>query len=122
MRWVRRNLQIGSRLALVALALQILLSFTHVHLGDLSQPHRDVTSVAVADETANTSPQPPITDDDRLCPVCVLIQLAGTTVQSVPPVLHLPALLDWVPPETAVASVPPVPARSSFNPRAPPSA
>jgi hypothetical protein len=122
MRWFRSNVQLGSRLALLALAIQFVLSFSHVHFDGLSPAQPDLASVAIAGETDSTSPQPPISNHDPLCPICVLIQLAGAIAQPAPPVLHLPDQFDWTPPETSVASVLPASAQFFFNARAPPSA
>jgi hypothetical protein len=59
-------LGVGSRLALFALALQIVFSFGHVHLGDFKHGGR---GVAVAGTPAGPSAptQQPVSDADNYC-------------------------------------------------------
>jgi hypothetical protein len=118
MRWFRTNGQFGARLALIALALQLLLTFGHVHapaaLGFTVQ----------TSQSNGTAPQGPshngLADSD--CPTCALIQLSAISAPSVAPELPTPVAIDFVAPrpstEVAVATAPP----ASFRARAPPAA
>ena len=88
MRWVRRNNRIGSWAALFALAIQLVLSFGHIHLEGIQGP-----SAAVLQSQAQ--PNAPADDDgDRgfgphhFCAICAAVSL---TASSVLPAVELPA-------------------------------
>src|SRR5262249_2219714 len=91
MHWVRRNGQLGSLAALFALAIQLVVSFAHVHLTDFQG-----SSAAVASQKlpAGTSGNGPADDDDRyptghnFCAICAALSL---TSSSIIPVFELPA-------------------------------
>jgi hypothetical protein len=117
MSWFRRNLRVGSHLALFALAIQLVLSFSHVHLDGLNLAPRQIV-VQTADRPGTPSPDGP-SNHDALCPICLSIQLAGATLQPAPPVLALPEPAEWTPP-AATAAFAAVSNTSSFNARAPP--
>jgi hypothetical protein len=117
MRWVRQNLRIGSHLALFALAIQLVLSFSHVHLDGLNLAPQQVVVQAV-DQPGAPLPEGP-SKHDALCPICLSIQLAGATLQPAPPVLALPEAAQWTPPVATVAFAAAW-NTSSFNARAPP--
>jgi hypothetical protein len=119
MRWIRTNLAIGTRLALLALAIQLLVSFSHFHLDGIAQASG--LSAAATREAGSTSKPSPAPDREPLCPICVLIQLSAATVHPVAPVLPLPDLVDWTRPDVAVAQPLPALLRLPFNARAPPS-
>ena len=122
MRWFRSNIRFGSRLALFALALQIVLSFGHVHLSDLT-PGAATTVLAAGAGTDGPTKAPehkPGTPVDPGCPICALIQLASTSTPSTAPVLPAPTMVGFVrldtPEPVALASSPP----ALFRARAPP--
>ncbi len=86
MRWFRRHIGWGSRLALFALAVQLALSFAHVHAID---PGR---TQAVAASSSGTGSAPTPKSDgpvDPGCAICGLIQLAATATPSAAPALPL---------------------------------
>jgi hypothetical protein len=127
MRWFRSHIRFGSRLALAALAVQLILTFGHVHLDGIAQDfgksalsvlaNRSSTTVADASNPAHKSNGP----SDPDCPICALIQLASTSAPSVAPVLPVPAGFVVFRPEVAselewVAS-----SYFSFQARGPPS-
>ena len=91
MGWVKRHKQHGAVLALIALALQIALTFGHVHLRGLSG-----NSHAVAAEQArraHASQQAPAQnpgDDDDYCAICASIFLASSAFAPAPPQLLVP--------------------------------
>ena len=90
MRWVRAHLQLGSRLALFALAIQLVLTFGHVH-GVSPGPAQSALSALT--RQANNSATPANSSgkaSDEDCPICALIQLAGTSAVSAPPALPVP--------------------------------
>jgi hypothetical protein len=118
MSWVRRNLRIGSHLALFALAIQLVLSFSHVHLDGLNLAPRQIV-VQAADQPGTPSPEGPSPNHDALCPICLSIQLAGATLQPAPPILAMPEPAAWTPP-AATAAFAAAWNTSSFHARAPP--
>jgi hypothetical protein len=118
MRWIRTNLAFGTRLALLALAIQLLVSFSHVHLDDIAQASGFST---VKSRAASGASQPsPAPDREPLCPICVLLQLSAAAVHPVAPALPLPDRVDWIRPDVAAAQPLLASPRLSFNARAPP--
>src|SRR5690349_8156323 len=87
MRWFRTHMGLGSRLALVALAVQLVLSFAHVHVADIGRGQ----SVAASLPSGAGGPPAPKSDGpvDPGCAICGLIQLAATGTPSAAPVLPL---------------------------------
>ena len=122
MQWFRTNIGLGSRLALFALAVQVMLSFGHVHGFGLA-PTNAGASVLADESSAAPGGAPAHKPDgtgDPGCAICALIQLAATSTPSSAPALPLPVRLDRVRPdipiELAVATALPFP----FRARAPP--
>lgn len=122
MRWFRANIRFGSRLALFALAVQIVLSFGHVHLTDLvgTAGAKAVVASGVDGPAKKAPGHQPGTPIDPGCAICALIQLASTSTPSTAPILLLPTLLGSftlrMPEQTAFAASAP----ASFRARAPP--
>jgi hypothetical protein len=96
MRWFRPQMHFGSRLALVALALQFALTFGHVHsLVPISVDTALSSAAAASDGPSSRDPvRNGLADFD--CPICALINLTGTSTPSVAPDLPLPAKVDFV--------------------------
>ena len=120
MRWVRTHIGLGSRLALVALAVQLVLSFAHVHVADLGRTQAVAASLPAG--SGGAPAQKPDGPVDPGCAVCALIQLAATAAPSA-----APALPSVVPPghDRPAASdqvVLAAPAQLLFRARAPPAA
>jgi hypothetical protein len=118
MRWFRDNLRHGSWLALIALAINIALSFGHVHaIGG----HRSEHGLIVASTDSHQTPGH--SDDgkaDDLCPICIAAASIGTALAPTPPALPVEfaeAAIDHAI-ERAVA-IPPAP-RAAFQSRGPP--
>ncbi|MFT4275651.1 MAG: hypothetical protein QM576_04760 [Rhodopseudomonas sp.] len=118
MDWVRANIRWGARLALIALALQFVLSFGHVH-------SLERATAAVAEFTAADGPADPDIDHHHpgaadLCAICAVVSMASLALAATPPALpqqqahtfhYRLAVLDDVEP-----SSPP----GAFQPRGPP--
>jgi hypothetical protein len=110
-------------LALFALAVQVVLSFGHVHLDDLA-PASAKSAPAIGAGKLLLSEQAPIRGSgaalDADCPLCALLQLLATAAPAVAPALPLPASSGSIrlqaPMELASASSPHV----LFQARAPP--
>jgi hypothetical protein len=109
MKWFRKHLKHGSRLALFALAIQFALSFGHFHgaiaraapaiATGLIQADLDYTNVATADAVSDASKQqrPATPDTDHAadaCAICAVISLAGNVLFSTPPLLELPQAIE----------------------------
>jgi hypothetical protein len=101
MRWFRSNIRSGAWCALVALALQFALTFTHVHVPKLGAPAAlaaltAAVDQAAADQTAAlpdeqpAKPQKPHGAAGDFCAICSLIQLAASSVTASSPSLPIP--------------------------------
>jgi hypothetical protein len=88
---VGRHKRHGSVLALIALALQIVLAFDHVHLHGLAQnsPAATTQHTAMAQTVPQTPAQNPA-DDNDYCAVCASILLASSSFAPAPPQLPMP--------------------------------
>jgi hypothetical protein len=111
MQWFRSRSSLGaclgSWLALLALAFQLVVSFGHVHL-DRGAALPGHSSVLLGDASGGTDAAslpagdeaPAIADD--YCAICALIHLAGTAVAAEPPSLPLRAVFGRTFAESAV--------------------
>jgi hypothetical protein len=126
MRWFRSRSRLGLSLALLALTVQLAVSFVHVHRGraapgvsqpaplfDVRTPLRKSGAALLASDEA-----PPFIDE--YCAACALIQHASTAIASGPAALRLPVAFDllraMVPVELSTA----VRVHSPLQARAPP--
>jgi hypothetical protein len=89
MRWVRARLGAASRLALFALALEIALSFGHVHPGDFKYAGSGF-AVGGTSSTPSAPAQQPVRDADDYCAICATIHLAATSLLAQAPPLPVP--------------------------------
>lgn len=88
MGWVRTNRRLCGALALFTLALQLALSFGHVHVRDFAGIPG--AQVAHAQLSAPHSPDGGVTDDDY-CLVCATVALSGTLFLPAPPAVSPPS-------------------------------
>ena len=119
MRWFRSNVRSGAWCALVAMALQLALTFAHVHLRITSTAQ--LAAMTLPDGSSPpTKPKPRIVDEH--CAVCTLIQMAGAAALVAAAWLLLPALFAstrfTIRLEHKLAGSPPL----HFQARAPPTA
>jgi hypothetical protein len=120
MRWFRSHLGFGSRLALFALAVQLVLSFGHVHL-DKSLGSSAPVRVAVQAASHHGGPSPAgHVDADDYCAICATVSLVATSVLPEQARLPLPVTLaaDW--PRDFATIVASLDAEFFFQARAPP--
>jgi len=120
MPWRLCRRRFASWLALGALALQLALSFGHIHLDRVHRTHYGTT---VAGSSAQAQPLPaqqPGNDSDDYCAVCAAIYLAANSF--VPQAPQLPALFAsrLIEHVDRIAIVFVVPRRTPFQSRAPP--
>jgi hypothetical protein len=86
---LRANLHVGSWLALFALAVQLVLSFGHVHLGTFAP------SKFAVHQSGGTAANPPAGTDhegaaDDFCAICATISLVSNSVTPSLAVLAIP--------------------------------
>ena len=112
-------------MALVALAIQIFLSFSHIDLCEFAAGGAQAASLtAAAAAPFGPGKSAPADKSDRpvTCPICALIQLAATATPATPPALPAPVVHAHVRPvavdQYLLAAAPRLP----FQARAPPAA
>ena len=92
MGWVHRHKHRGAVLALIALALQIALTFGHVHLRGLAGgSHAVIAGQASLAHPPLQAPAQSPSDDDDYCAICASIFLASSAFAPAPPQLLVPA-------------------------------
>ena len=122
MRALRSIRRFGAGLGLLALLLQLTLSFAHVHPDDLL----GVPAALIADAIAGNA----LADQDRHapgaphddCPICTAMHLAGTIVVPDPPALAVPTEFTVAAFAADDLATTVVPRRPPFQTRAPPAA
>ena len=133
MNWFRKHIKHGSRLALLALAIQFALSFGHFHAVAAPAITTGLTQVDLdhapppgaphaASETAQQQP-PSNHDTDRsteACAICAVISLANNLVFSTPPLLELPQAVEFLYLTTDAEFVHLRSVHTAFQSRAPP--
>jgi hypothetical protein len=103
MKWFRRHIKTGSRLALFALALQFVLSFGHTHF-NAAQAAPEVQlqtnpgyPQGLAAEAPDQVQQQPSSHDppsNEPCAICAVISLANQMVFATPALLLLPDAIE----------------------------
>jgi hypothetical protein len=140
MKWFRSNIKHGSRLALLALAIQFVLSFGHFH-GLAAQAAPVIQSgiqanpaslgasrangLAAPDTAAQSAQrQKPDHDSDRqsndTCAICAVIAMANAVLFATPPLLELPQAVEFLYLTTDAEFIHLNSVRIAFQPRAPP--
>jgi hypothetical protein len=103
----------------LALAIQLVLAFGHVHADALTGDHR--ASVATV-----AQPSGPDGDDrhddhaDKFCDICATIHALGSSPLPQPPMLAAPAAFRVAPSPMRATGARALPTRAAFHPRAPP--
>src|SRR4030095_14957201 len=102
MRWFRSNLRSAGWFALVAMALQLALTFGHLHLRISSAASAQLAAKAAGTPPDGSSlPTKPRVADEH-CAVCTLIQMAGAAAPVAAASLPLPAHVSSAPLTTRV--------------------
>jgi hypothetical protein len=141
MKWFRSNIKHGSRLALLALAIQFVLSFGHFHeapaQATLAIPSGLSRSVAVSPDAVRALAAPdaaaqsiqgqqqrqkPASDHDGTdaCAICAVVAMANAVLFSTPPLLELPQAVELLYLTTDAEFIHLNSIRVAFQPRAPP--
>jgi hypothetical protein len=125
MNWFRAKIRPFAKLALFALAVQMVVSFGHMHRDDLGLPslaNAHWAHFPSAAAQALTGPadrdQYPLSDD--YCPICASIALLATGAPSLPPVIVAPPPISRVWSSPASLYLVATQAIFSFQARAPP--
>ena len=81
MRWVQTNRRCGGWLALAAMALQLVLSFGHIHLKKLESDSviPNVTTSKAPSSQQNPT-QHPTNETDDFCAICATIHLTSSSL------------------------------------------
>ncbi len=100
MNWFRKHVKSGSRLALLALAIQFALSFGHFHGAGLTDGGAAVAATlagGAAGEAARQQ-QPANHDTDHqpadACAICAVVSMASNGLFAAPPILLLPQAVE----------------------------
>src|ERR1700761_6934075 len=140
MKWFRANIRHGSRLALLALAIQFVLSFGHFHaiaatpsgasqsdVQRLNQPSGGTRADRLSFVAqAITQQQPPVPGHDSggpsddACAICAVMAMANAVLFATPPMLPLPQATEFLYRSTDAEFVHLNALRVAFQPRAPP--
>jgi hypothetical protein len=113
------NRQLGGRLALFALALQLILSFGHIHAEDLGLAGAAKANISYAQTPANHMPQDQ-GDAHDLCAICVTLSLSTTALLPVVASLSLPVAYEWEWPADIQSAQVVFALKSYYQARAPP--
>ena len=145
MKWFRSNIKYGSRLALLALAIQFVLSFGHFH-GLAAQASPVIQSSLIQSSLIQSSPGPfeasrasglaatemagqpaqrqkPGSDrdsDSDGCAICAVMAMANAVLFATPPLLELPQAVELLYLTTDAEFIHLNSVRVAFQPRAPP--
>jgi hypothetical protein len=134
MKWFRSNIKHGSRLALLALAIQFVVSFGHFHAVaaqaiqpetapfELSYANGRTAADAMGESARQQSPSTPDSDQQQsdACAICAVMALANAVLFATPPLLLLPQAIEFLYLTTDAEFVHLNSARVPFQPRAPP--
>jgi hypothetical protein len=124
MRWFRANRILGSRLALLALAVQFVVAFGHIHREDIYGPARPAAAIA-ATLPDGSQPLPanhPTKHGDDYCAICAAVSLLGNSFAAAAPTLPLPSASHAIEQFDRVVAIFIAPRRAAFQSRAPPTA
>jgi hypothetical protein len=119
MGWFERHKQHGAVLALIALVLQVVVAFDHVHLRGVAQ-HAGVAIAQRGVAQAHSQTPSPSPADNDYCAACASIFLASTAFTPAPPLLPLPASFKRVEHSFYPVQLAAEPPRLAFRSRAPP--
>ena len=123
MRWFRDILRQGSWLALIALAINLGLSFGHFHAIDGRTSGRGIAAVLASIASLDDGQKQGNPDDshaDYLCPICMAATAMASALVPTPPALPLEFANVTIDRTIISALVLVEPPRAAFQPRGPP--
>jgi hypothetical protein len=123
MRWFRDTIKQGTWLALIALAINLGLSFGHFHAIDGKVSGRGIAAVAASIASPDDGQRQGNSDDshaDYLCPICMSATAIANALTSTPPSLSLDLANVTVDRTIENALVLVEPPRAAFQSRGPP--
>jgi hypothetical protein len=125
MRWFRSNRKTGGRLALLALAVQFVLAFGHIHPQDIFGPLDGVSSSTLSALPPPENVQSLSTDQaskqsDDFCAICAAVSSLNNSFAAEAPHLVLPVASRAVLEPDRLTSISVEQRRASFQSRAPP--
>jgi hypothetical protein len=122
MRWLRYDRRFGTWLALFALAVQLAVSFGHVHLEGITRTDAARFASAAGGHASHSlvAPQPGTNGEDDYCPICASVYLTANSFVPVVPLLPLPTVSNVVEHSDHNAPDFAAPRRLAFQSRAPP--
>jgi len=120
MRWFRNNVRHGSWLALVAIAINLALSFGHVHVSGQA-PVRGLIAAAIgATDHGKPTGHPDSPLGDHLCPICLATSAIANAMASTPPAIPLQLDVTVVDRPIAIVRLAVALPRAAFQSRGPP--
>ena len=123
MRWFRDNIRQSTWLAVIALAMNVGLSFGHFHAIDSKASERGIAAVAASIASPDDGQKQGNPDDshaDYLCPICMAATAMASALAPAPPALPLEfnnVTIDRTVVSVLVLVEPP---RAAFQSRGPP--
>jgi len=121
MHWIRINRRWGGRLALFALALQLGLSFGHMHAEDLGlAAPANAVAYHVNTPAADDGLPAQDRDDHNTCAICIALGLTASSVLPTIASLALPVTFDWKWPRDIQSAQVSFRLKSYYQARAPP--
>ena len=89
MRWFRDNVRHGSWLALVAIAINLAISFGHVHVAGQVSNRGLIAAVLGATDHGKAPAHPDGPFGDDLCPICIATSAIANGMAAAPPAIPL---------------------------------
>lgn len=120
MRWFRDNMRHGSWLALVAIAVNLVLSFGHVHVAGRASDRNLIVAALGASDHAKAPGHSDDPQADYLCPICIASSAIANALASAPPAIPLQLNATVVDRPTAPVRLAVSFPRAAFQSRGPP--
>jgi hypothetical protein len=127
MNWFRSTIRPLAQLALFALAVQMVVSFGHMHRDDLGLPplvtaHWAHFPSGAAQALTGPADRNQYPSSDDYCPICASMALLATGAPSLPPAIVAPSLLPRVWSSPTALNLVAIEAPLAFQARGPPAA
>jgi hypothetical protein len=118
--WFRSRTRLGGSLALFALALQLLVSFGHVHADELTSKPLGIATVWHVGESQAPAGDADTDHHDDYCDICATLHALASAQIATPPPLPIPYAFAQVAPQIDEGVEVAEARRASFQSRAPP--